>query len=59
MAPPGEGRAMSSVAVSVRVAWWVKWYLYGVALTCQITGMDFDETKVRRYIRRGLKVRVR
>lgn len=49
--------ANNTMAIRVRVAWWVKWYLYGVALTCQITGMDYDEHKVRRYIRRGLKVK--
>ena len=47
--------ANNTVQIQIRVAWWVKWYLYGVALTCQITGMDFDEAKVGRYIRRGLK----
>ena len=45
-----------TVTIEVRAAWWLKWYLHGVALTCQITGMDFDEAKVGRYIRRGLKV---
>lgn len=51
---------MASVTaeIQVRVAWWVKWYLYGVALTCRITGMDFDEDKVRRYICRGLRAKV-
>lgn len=48
--------AKITATIEVRVAWWVKWYLHGVALTCQITGMDFDEAKVGRYIRRGLKV---
>ena len=47
--------ADNTVQIQIRVAWWVKWYLHGVALTCQITGMDFDEDKVRRYICRGLK----
>lgn len=51
--------ANNTVVIRVRVAWWVKWYLYGVALTCQFTGQDYDKAKARRYIRRGLKVRVR
>lgn len=50
--------AKSTLTMKVRVAWWLKWYLRGVALTCQLTGMDFDEAKVRRYIRRAVTVKV-
>lgn len=50
--------AKVTAQIQIRVAWWLKWYLRGVALACQLTGMDFDEAKVRRYIRRALKVRV-
>lgn len=50
--------AKITATIRVRVAWWVKLYLYGVAMTCQITGMGFDEAKVRRYIRRAVTVKV-
>lgn len=50
--------AKVTARIEIRVAWWVKWYLCGVALTCQLTGQDYDEAKVRRHIRRGLRVRI-
>lgn len=49
----------STVTVQVRVAWWFKWYMTGVIMMCRFTGLNFDEAKVRRYIRRALKVRVK
>lgn len=47
----------SAIAVQVRVAWWLKWYMAGVIMMCRLTGLDFDETKVRRYVRRAVKVK--
>lgn len=50
--------AKSTFTMKLRIAWWLKWYLYGVAVTCRLTGLDFDEAKVQRYIRRAITVRV-
>ncbi len=50
--------ARHTVTISVRVAWWVRWYLSGVALAAQITGATPDAAKVTRWIWRGLSVRV-
>lgn len=47
-----------TVKLSIRVAWWVRWYLIGVALTAQMTGGTPDMSKVERWIRRGLSARV-
>jgi len=48
-----------TITVQVRIAWWLKWYIAGVIMMCRLTGLDFDEAKVRRYVRRALKVRVK
>lgn len=45
-----------AVAVSVRVAWWVRWYLSGVAFAALISGATPDAIKVSGWIRRGLSV---
>ena len=50
--------AQITVKLSIRVAWWVRWYLIGVALTAQMTGGTPDMSKVERWIRRGLSARV-
>lgn len=50
--------AQHTVMVSVRVAWWVRWYLSGVAFVAKITGATPDAAKVTRSIGRGLSVRV-
>lgn len=48
--------AQHTVTISVRVAWWVRWYLSGVMFAAWITGATPDATKAARWIRRGLSV---
>lgn len=48
--------AQHTVSISVRVAWWVRWYLSGVAFAALISGATPDAIKVSRWIRRGLSV---
>ena len=50
--------AQHTVTISVRVAWWVRWNLSGVALAARIIGTTHDAAKVTRWIGRGLSVRV-
>lgn len=47
-----------ALKAEVRVAWWLKLYLGGVVLMCGLTGLDFDDDKVGRYMKRGIKVRL-
>ena len=47
----------SAITVQVRIAWWLKWYMAGVIMMSRLTGLDFDEAKVRWYVRRGVKVK--
>lgn len=49
----------STITVQVRIAWWLKWYMAGVIMMCRLTGLDFDEAKVRWYVRRGVKVKAK
>lgn len=48
--------AQHTVTISVRVAWWVRWYLSGVTFAALISGATPDAIKVNRWIRRGLSV---
>ncbi|MDH2052863.1 hypothetical protein [Achromobacter marplatensis] len=48
--------AQITVKLSLRVAWWVRWYLAGVGVAARLTGATLDITKVERWIRRGLSV---
>lgn len=50
--------AQITVKISLRVAWWVCWYLAGVAMAARLTGATPDMAKVKRWIRRGLSVSV-
>ncbi len=34
--------------VTVRVRWWVRWYVNGLILTSHLTGLEPDVVKVRR-----------
>ena len=48
--------AQTTVKLSLRVAWWVRWYLVGVVIAARLTGAAPDMTKAERWIRRGLSV---
>lgn len=48
--------AQITVKLSLRVAWWVRWYLVGVVIAARLTGAKPDMTKVEGWIRRGLSV---
>lgn len=48
--------AQITVKLFIRVAWWVRWYLEGVALVAQMTGAMPDWRKVESRIKQGLSV---
>lgn len=50
--------AQHTVKLSIRVAWWVRWYLAGVAVAARLTGAMPNMAKVERRIRLGLSAHV-
>lgn len=42
------------VTPSIRMRWWLRWYLAAVAWFARATGMEPDWDRVERWIRRGL-----
>lgn len=48
---------MAAVTIRITVAWWVRWYLAGVALAAQMAGATPDYEKVRAAVMRGVQVR--
>ena len=49
--------AISKITVNIKVAWWLKAYLCGVTLMCQLTGLHPDWAKVDQVIRTGVRIR--
>ena len=47
---------MASIKVAIRVAWWVRWYISGVALCAFITGAHPDMEKIKAKVMKGIKV---
>lgn len=47
------------ITLTIKVSWWVKWYIRGVAYMCALTGQDPDMDKVAYWVRKGLLVKVR
>lgn len=47
------------LTIEVSVAWWLKFYFYGLAITAAITGQEIDEEKACRMIDRAIRLRVR
>jgi hypothetical protein len=48
--------AVSKLTLEIRVAWWLRLYLYGVVITSRVTGLEPDWSKVKRMIGRGVTV---
>lgn len=48
--------AMNDIKVTIRIAWWLRWYLYGVCWMIVITGLQPDMRKVEAWINRGVRV---
>ena len=44
--------------VLIKRAWWLDWYLAGVAMMSLATGRDPDWQKVERWVSRGIKLQL-
>lgn len=47
---------MASIKVTVRVAWWVRWYISGVALCSMLTGLEPDMDKVKAKLKKCVRI---
>lgn len=51
--------ARQEVHVRVSVAWWLRWYIFGVIVMCRVTGSVPDPERVAYWCMRSVRVRVR
>ena len=47
---------MASIKVTIRVAWWVRRYISGVALRAFITGAHPDMEKIKAKVMKGVRL---
>ena len=47
---------MASIKVTIRVAWWVRWYISVVALCSLLTGLEPDMEKVKATAMNGVRL---
>ncbi|WP_312378849.1 hypothetical protein [Pseudomonas oryzihabitans] len=45
---------LTTVTFTIRMAWWVKPYLFGVLLTARLTGLQPDPDRVGAWVKRGM-----
>lgn len=50
--------ARQVVTVSLRIAWWLRWYVLGVALMCRMTGCAPNVERVAHWVRRSIRMRI-
>jgi len=50
--------AQQQIRIRIGVAWWLRWYLSGVALMCRVTGCDPDVVRVAYWIRQSIRMRI-
>ena len=48
---------MASITLTVQVAWWVRWYISGVALCASITGAQPDMEKIKAKVMNGVRIK--
>ena len=49
--------ARATITLTVKVAWWVRPYLYSLVLMSRLTGLEPDLDKVEAVVLKGLRVR--
>ena len=47
---------MASIKVKITVAWWVRWYISGVALFAMLTGLEPDMERVKATAMKGVRL---
>ena len=47
---------MARLVVAIRVAWWVRWYISGVALFAMLTGLEPDMERVKATAMKGVRL---
>ena len=47
---------MASINVTIRIAWWVRWYISGVALCSLLTWLEPDMEKVKATVMKGVRL---
>ena len=50
--------AIQGIQIRISVAWWLRWYLAGVALMCRVSGADPDVDRVVYWVRRSIRMRI-
>ena len=50
--------AALNLRMKVRLAWWVRPYIWSVALFARMTGLQPDADRVAAFAKRGIKVEV-
>lgn len=50
--------ARSAMTITIRTAWWVKPYLYGVLLTARLTGLQPEPDRVGAWVKRGMTLKI-
>ena len=48
---------MARLVVTIRIAWWVRWYISGVALCAFITGAHPDMEKITSKVMKGVRIK--
>lgn len=46
-----------STHVTLRVAWWFRWYLFGVLIMARLTGLQPDPRRIGWWLTRAVSVR--
>ena len=47
---------MASITIKVHIAWWVRWYISGVALCSLLTGLEPDMEKAKARVIKGVRL---
>lgn len=50
--------ATNQITVSIKLAWWLKWYLRGVVFVALLSGLQPDPKRVGYWVARAVEIEV-
>jgi hypothetical protein len=50
--------AQQQITIGVSIAWWLRWYLSGVALMCKMSGGEPRLDRVAYWVGRSIRMRI-
>lgn len=49
--------ASNQITLKLTIAWWLRYYIFGLFVMCRLTGMGLNEQRVEYWLRKAIRVK--